>query len=128
RESLESKERIHVCLRVKPILELEKEHDTQGCVSVVDSTSIILKAPKGSKTFRLSEKNLRQLVQKFTFSQVWPVSLSVFGPKTTQEELFDGAVKQPMLDFLRGHSRLIFTYGVTNAGKTHTYRGTSEKP
>ncbi|XP_034286265.1 kinesin-like protein KIF20B isoform X1 [Pantherophis guttatus] len=119
RESLESKERIHVCLRVKPILELEKEHDTQGCVSVVDSTSIILKAPKGSKTFRLSEKNLRQLVQKFTFSQV-------FGPITTQEELFDGAVKQPTLDFLRGHSRLIFTYGVTNAGKTHTYRGTDE--
>ncbi|XP_032088243.1 kinesin-like protein KIF20B [Thamnophis elegans] len=119
RESLESKERIHVCLRVKPILELEKEHDAEGCVSVVDSTSIILKAPKGSKTFRLSEKNLRQLVQKFTFSQV-------FGPKTTQEELFNGAVKQPMLDFLRGHSRLIFTYGVTNAGKTHTYRGTDE--
>ncbi|XP_058044855.1 kinesin-like protein KIF20B isoform X2 [Ahaetulla prasina] len=119
RESLESKERIHVCLRVKPILELEKEHDDQGCVSVVDSTSIILKAPKGSKTFRLSEKNLRQLVQKFTFSQV-------FGPKTTQEELFDGAVKQSTLDFLRGHSRLIFTYGVTNAGKTHTYRGTDE--
>uniref|UniRef100_A0A670ZJI8 Kinesin family member 20B n=1 Tax=Pseudonaja textilis TaxID=8673 RepID=A0A670ZJI8_PSETE len=118
-ESLESKERIHVCLRVKPILELEKEHDTQGCVSVVDSTSIILKAPKGSKTFRLSEKNLRQLVQKYTFSQV-------FGPKTTQEELFDGAVKQPMLDFLKGHSRLIFTYGVTNAGKTHTYLGTDE--
>ncbi|XP_039191907.1 kinesin-like protein KIF20B isoform X2 [Crotalus tigris] len=119
RESLESKERIHVCLRVRPILELEKEHDVQGCVSVVDSTSVVLKAPKGSKTFRLSEKNLRQLVQKFTFSQV-------FGPKTTQEELFDGALKHPMLDFLRGHSRLIFTYGVTNAGKTHTYRGTDE--
>ncbi|XP_070608446.1 kinesin-like protein KIF20B isoform X2 [Erythrolamprus reginae] len=119
-ESLESKERIHVCLRVKPILVLKKEHDAQGCVSVVDSTSILLKAPKGSKTFRISEKNLRPLVQKFTFSQV-------FGPKTTQEELFDGAVKQPMLDFLRGHSRLIFTYGVTNAGKTHTYRGTDEE-
>ncbi|KAM6441663.1 kinesin-like protein KIF20B isoform 2-T2 [Liasis olivaceus] len=119
RESLESKERIHVCLRVRPFLELEKEHDAQECVSVVDSTSIILKAPKSSKTFRLSEKNLRQMVQKFTFSQV-------FGPKTTQEELFDRAVKQPVLDFLRGHSRLVFTYGVTNAGKTYTYQGTDE--
>ncbi|XP_063163496.1 kinesin-like protein KIF20B isoform X2 [Candoia aspera] len=119
RESLESKERIHVCLRVRPFLELEKEHDAQNCVSVIDSTSIILKAPKSSKTFRLSEKNLRQMVQKFTFSQV-------FGPKTTQKELFDGAVKQPVLDFLRGHSRLIFTYGVTNAGKTYTYQGTDE--
>ncbi|XP_025027030.1 kinesin-like protein KIF20B [Python bivittatus] len=119
RESLESKERIHVCLRVRPFLELEREHDAQECVSVVDSTSIILKAPKSSKTFRLSEKNLRQMVQKFTFSQV-------FGPKTTQEELFDRAVKQPVLDFLRGHSRLVFTYGVTNAGKTYTYQGTDE--
>ncbi|XP_020658871.3 kinesin-like protein KIF20B [Pogona vitticeps] len=119
RESLESKERIHVCLRIRPFMPLEKESDSQDCISVLDPTSVILKAPKSSNVFRLSEKNLGQLVQKFTFSQV-------FGPETTQEELFDGAVKQPVLDFLKGHSHLIFTYGVTNAGKTYTYQGTEE--
>ncbi|KAF7247547.1 Kinesin-like protein KIF20B [Varanus komodoensis] len=119
RESLESKERIHVCLRIRPYMQSEKESNSEDCVSVLDPTSIILKAPKNSKAFRLSKKNLAQLVQKFTFSQV-------FGPETTQEELFEGTVRQPVLDFLKGYSRLVFTYGVTNAGKTYTYQGTDE--
>ncbi|XP_053244653.1 kinesin-like protein KIF20B isoform X2 [Podarcis raffonei] len=119
RESLESRERIHVCLRIRPLMQSEKEGDSQDCISVLDASSVILKAPKSSKVFRLSEKNLQHLVQKFTFSQV-------FGPETTQEELFEGTVKQPVQDFLKGHSRLVFTYGVTNAGKTYTYKGTNE--
>ncbi|XP_062987691.1 kinesin-like protein KIF20B [Elgaria multicarinata webbii] len=119
RESLESKGRIHVCLRIRPFMQTEKESEFQECVSVLDPTSIVVKAPKSSKMFRLSEKNLAQLVQKFTFSQV-------FGSKTTQEELFEGTVKQPVIDFIKGHSRLVFTYGVTNAGKTYTYQGTEE--
>ncbi|KAJ6653576.1 hypothetical protein lerEdw1_009074 [Lerista edwardsae] len=119
RDSLESKERVRVYLRVRPFVQAEKECDSQDCISVLDSTSIILKAPKTSMVFRLSEKNLGQMVQKFTFSQV-------FGPETTQEEFFEGTVKQPLLDFLKGHSRLVFTYGVTNAGKTYTYQGTDD--
>ncbi|KAL8187105.1 UNVERIFIED_CONTAM: hypothetical protein K2H54_033268 [Gekko kuhli] len=119
RESLESRERIYVCLRIRPLVQSENEIESQGCVSVLDSASIILKAPKSSMVFRLSEKNLRQMVQKFTFSQV-------FGPETTQDEFFEGTVKQPVQDFLRGYSRLVFTYGVTNAGKTYTYQGTED--
>ncbi|KAH0623595.1 hypothetical protein JD844_006518 [Phrynosoma platyrhinos] len=119
RESLESKEGIHVSLRIKPFMQSEKENVSQECISVLDPTSVILNAPQSSKVFRLSEKNMGQLVQKFTFSQV-------FGPETTQEELFEGSVKQPVLDFIKGHSRLVFTYGVTNAGKTYTYQGTEE--
>nr|XP_056705595.1 kinesin-like protein KIF20B [Euleptes europaea] len=119
RESLASRERIYVCLRIRPLMQLKEETESQGCISVLDLTSIILKAPKSSMVFRLSEKNLGQMVQKFTFSQV-------FGPETTQEEFFEGTVKQPVQDFLRGHSRLVFTYGVTNAGKTYTYQGTED--
>ncbi|XP_060097286.1 kinesin-like protein KIF20B [Heteronotia binoei] len=119
RESLESRESIYVCLRIKPLMQLEKEIDSQDCISVLDSASILLKAPKSSVLFRFSEKNAGQMVQKFTFSQV-------FGPETTQEEFFEGAVKQSVQDFLRGRSRLVFTYGVTNAGKTYTYQGTED--
>lgn len=49
----------------------------------------------------------------------------VFGPETTQEEIFEGTVKQPVQEFLDGYNRLIFTYGVTNAGKTYTFQGKS---
>uniref|UniRef100_A0A674K971 Kinesin family member 20B n=1 Tax=Terrapene triunguis TaxID=2587831 RepID=A0A674K971_9SAUR len=117
RNSLDSKEHIQVCLRIRPFTATEKENESQDCVSIQDSTSIILKGPKNSMICRLSEKNVGQMVQKFTFSQV-------FGPETTQEEFFDGTVKQPVQDFLEGHNRLIFTYGVTNAGKTYTFQGT----
>ncbi|OXB60550.1 hypothetical protein ASZ78_006134, partial [Callipepla squamata] len=49
----------------------------------------------------------------------------VFGPETTREEFFEGSVKQPVQDFLEGCNRLVFTYGVTNAGKTYTFQGVS---
>ncbi|NXY67046.1 KI20B protein, partial [Glareola pratincola] len=109
---------IQVCLRVRPFTPLERENELQGCVSLEDSTSIILKAPKTSLS-RLSEKTAGQMMQKFTFSRV-------FGPETTQEEFFEGTMKEPVQDFLDGYNRLIFTYGVTNAGKTYTFQGTED--
>ncbi|XP_065527959.1 kinesin-like protein KIF20B isoform X4 [Lathamus discolor] len=118
RSSLESKGHIQVCLRIRPFTSLERENEFQDCVSLEDSTSIILKAPKNFLS-RLSEKNAGQMIQKFTFSRV-------FGPETTQEEVFEGAMRQPVQDFLDGYNRLIFTYGVTNAGKTYTFRGTED--
>uniref|UniRef100_A0A8B9PCJ1 Kinesin family member 20B n=1 Tax=Apteryx owenii TaxID=8824 RepID=A0A8B9PCJ1_APTOW len=118
RSSLESKGHIQVCLRIRPFTSLEKENESQDCVSLEDSTSIILKPPKNSLS-RLSEKTAGQLIQKFTFSRV-------FGPETTQEEFFEGTMKQPVQDFLEGYNRLVFTYGVTNAGKTYTFQGTED--
>ncbi|KAK2518783.1 Kif20b [Columba livia] len=118
RSTLESKEHIQVCLRIRPFTPLERENEFQDCVSIEDSTSIILKPPKNSLS-RLSEKTAGQMMQKFTFSHV-------FGPETTQEEFFEGTMKQPVQDFLDGCNRLIFTYGVTNAGKTYTFKGTED--
>ncbi|KGL85678.1 Kinesin-like KIF20B, partial [Tinamus guttatus] len=43
RSSLESKGHIQVCLRVRPFTSLEKENEYQDCVSLEDSTSIVLK-------------------------------------------------------------------------------------
>ncbi|NXN08439.1 KI20B protein, partial [Indicator maculatus] len=112
-DTSQSKGHIYVCLRVRPFTSSERENELQECVSLEDSKSIILKPPKNSLS-RLSEKATGQ---KFTFSQV-------FGPETTQEEFFEGTIKQPVQDFIDGYNRLIFTYGVTNAGKTYTFQGT----
>ncbi|XP_074691039.1 kinesin-like protein KIF20B [Strix aluco] len=115
RNVLEPKGHIQVCLRIRPFTSLERENELQSCVSIEDSTSVILKPPQYSLS-RLSEKTVGQ---KFTFSQV-------FAPETTQEEFFEGTMKQPVQDFLDGYNRLIFTYGVTNAGKTYTFQGTED--
>ncbi|XP_017581526.1 PREDICTED: kinesin-like protein KIF20B isoform X2 [Corvus brachyrhynchos] len=118
RSSLESKGHIQVCLRIRPFTSLERENGSQDCVSLEDSTNIVLKPPQHYLS-RLSEKSAGQMLQKFTFSQV-------FGPETTQEEFFEGTMKQPVQDFLDGYNRLVFTYGVTNAGKTYTFQGTED--
>ncbi|XP_035784136.1 kinesin-like protein KIF23 [Anopheles albimanus] len=44
----------------------------------------------------------------------------VFNETATQQDVFD-SVAQPLIDgLLRGHSGLLFAYGITASGKTHT--------
>ncbi|XP_029466575.1 kinesin-like protein KIF20B [Rhinatrema bivittatum] len=115
--SMASKEPLQVYVRIKPFSTLEiEQNESQDCITIQDDTTILLKAPRNSID-RLSEKDCAQLVQKFTFSHV-------FGHETTQVEFFEGTLKQPVREFLEGQNSLIFTYGVTNAGKTYTFQGT----
>ncbi|XP_053441334.1 kinesin-like protein KIF20B isoform X2 [Nycticebus coucang] len=116
--SLESKDYLQVCLRIRPFTQSEKEHESEGCVHILDSQTVLLKDPQ-SIIGRLSEKSSGQIAQKFTFSKV-------FGPGTTQKEFFQGCIIQPIKDLMKGQSRLIFTYGLTNSGKTYTFQGTEE--
>lgn len=50
-------------------------------------------------------------------------NFQIFSPKVSQSELFEQTVKSQLHDFLDGKNALIFTYGVTNAGKTYTIQG-----
>ncbi|XP_031468730.1 kinesin-like protein KIF20A isoform X5 [Phasianus colchicus] len=65
------------------------------------------------------EKGIGHSVHKFTFSQV-------FGPETTQREFFEGSTEEIVRAYINGVNGLVFTYGVTNAGKTYTIQGTSK--
>lgn len=47
----------------------------------------------------------------------------MYGPDTTQRQMFNGTAKGLVKDVLEGGNSLIFTYGVTNAGKTFTFLG-----
>jgi hypothetical protein len=72
-------------------------------------------------------------VKEFQFSQV-------FGPESSQEELYkstavplvEGLFPKPNANFfagdrITGHSALLFSYGITNAGKTFTMMGNGSK-
>ena len=53
---------------------------------------------------------------------------SVFPEETTQAALYKGAVA-PLVEGLRaGRSALIFAFGITNVGKTHTVIGPPADP
>ncbi|XP_041116361.1 kinesin-like protein KIF20B isoform X2 [Polyodon spathula] len=116
-DSLLEKEHLQVYLRIRPFRQSEIDKDeSQECVETENSNSVILKAPRHSLTCRLSDKSLPQMAQRFHFSHV-------YGPETTQEEIFNGTVKSMVKDFLDGANSLVFTYGVSNAGKTFTFLG-----
>ncbi|XP_031468729.1 kinesin-like protein KIF20A isoform X4 [Phasianus colchicus] len=111
---------LKVFLRVRPfsVAELEN-HETQGCITIEDSQTVILHAPKESPAMKNCEKGIGHSVHKFTFSQV-------FGPETTQREFFEGSTEEIVRAYINGVNGLVFTYGVTNAGKTYTIQGTSK--
>ncbi|NWV98253.1 KIF23 protein, partial [Machaerirhynchus nigripectus] len=47
----------------------------------------------------------------------------VFGTLVVQKQLFDVVAKPLVEDLIRGKNGLLFTYGVTGSGKTHTMTG-----
>ena len=63
-----------------------------------------------------------KLINSYKFSKV-------FGENSTQEEVFEYTCK-PLIDdlIINKKSGLVFTYGMTNAGKTFTVIGTPEQP
>ncbi|NXK23699.1 KI20A protein, partial [Arenaria interpres] len=91
----------------------------KSCVTIEDPQTVILNAPKESSAMKNSEKGIGHSAHRFTFTQV-------FGPETTQSEFFEGSMKEIVRAYVNGVNGLVFTYGVTNAGKTFTIQGTSK--
>uniref|UniRef100_A0AAZ3QKP9 Kinesin motor domain-containing protein n=1 Tax=Oncorhynchus tshawytscha TaxID=74940 RepID=A0AAZ3QKP9_ONCTS len=110
-------EHLQVYLRIRPFASTERENgESQDCVAIEPPDKVLLKAPRTSLSARLSDKSVPQTAQRFQFSQV-------LGPETSQKEMFDGTVRSLVKDVLEGGNSLVFTYGVTNAGKTFTFLG-----
>uniref|UniRef100_A0A8D0CH47 Kinesin-like protein n=1 Tax=Scleropages formosus TaxID=113540 RepID=A0A8D0CH47_SCLFO len=110
-------EKVRVYLRVRPLTELEKGRgEDQGCVCIQSEETLILQAPKHSFNMKSSERGVGQSLHKFTFTQI-------SGPDTTQQEFFERTMRENVRDVLRGENRLLYTYGVTNSGKTYTVQG-----
>ncbi|XP_077052844.1 kinesin-like protein KIF20A [Siphateles boraxobius] len=119
---ISEQQQLRVYLKVRPFSEEElRSNEEQGCVVLEDSENVSLHAPRGSASMKSSEKGIGQQVYKFRFSQI-------FGPDCSQTELFTGTVRSPLLQFLHGTNALVFCYGVTNAGKTHTIQGSPQDP
>ncbi|KFW63278.1 Kinesin-like KIF20A [Pygoscelis adeliae] len=112
--------KLKVYLRVRPLksTEVEKGED-QGCVCIENSDTLLLKAPKDSFTMRSTERGVGQAAHRFSFTQI-------FGPDVGQKLFFDETMKQVVKDVLNGQNWLVYTYGITNSGKTHTIQGSNK--
>lgn len=52
----------------------------------------------------------------------------VYGPTSSQENVFESLGMPLVLDLLQGKNGLLFSYGITNGGKTFTVSGDHDSP
>ncbi|XP_053573002.1 kinesin-like protein KIF20A isoform X2 [Bombina bombina] len=118
--SEEGIDKVLVYVRIRPFVdgEMDKKED-QGCIVVEDPETLVLRAPKDSFSMRNMERGIGQSMHKFSFSQI-------FGPEVDQKQFFDTTMKGVVKDALNGQNWLVYTYGVTNSGKTYTIQGSSK--
>ncbi|XP_072517517.1 kinesin-like protein KIF20A [Salminus brasiliensis] len=115
----DASEKLKVFLRIRPLTEAEKERgEEQGCVCVQTEDTLLLTAPKDSHNMRSAERGIVQSVHKFNFTRI-------FGSQTSQQDVYDQTMREMVRDVLRGENRLLYTYGITNSGKTYTIQGTA---
>ena len=99
----EVSERIQVCVRIKPITDNKK---------------------RDSYAWDWGEKTLHPQ----RFSQLRYTYDHVFTPDSTNSAIFDSVVKNVVLQCINGYDGSVFTYGLTNSGKTFTMNGSQSQP
>ncbi|XP_049597849.1 kinesin-like protein KIF20A isoform X1 [Syngnathus scovelli] len=110
-------ERVKVFLRIRPLTEVEREKgEDQECVEVQDEETLLLRAPSCSQNMKVAERGISPSMHKFTFTKIC-------GPETTQQNFYECTMKEMVKSVLQGENRLLYTYGVTNSGKTYTIQG-----
>eukprot|EP00052_Salpingoeca_macrocollata_P024644 m.221415 g.221415 ORF g.221415 m.221415 type:complete len:898 (-) comp22289_c0_seq5:168-2861(-) len=97
------REPVKVYLRIRPQTDSEEE-EGPSCVQVTDPEHALLVCPKTKPT-------------SYEFSRV-------FDDCTSQVEVFQKTSMSLVKDLLGGKNALLFTYGITNSGKTYTMQGT----
>jgi kinesin family protein 20 len=108
---------IKVYLRIRPATEVERSSGlVENCVTIENERSVTVTAPQQSHSYRSSLYGVTRQKQCFHFSRV-------FGEDTTQQQFYDETMKSTINEFIDGQNCLIFSYGVTNSGKTYTIHG-----
>ncbi|XP_032088789.1 kinesin-like protein KIF23 isoform X4 [Thamnophis elegans] len=102
------KDPVGVYCRVRPVGIPNQE----CCIEVISSTTVQVHSPDG---YRIARNGEYKEVQ-YSFKEV-------FGTSISQKQVFDVVAKPLVEDLIRGKNGLLFTYGVTGSGKTHTMTG-----
>ncbi|XP_045129221.1 kinesin-like protein KIF23 isoform X1 [Portunus trituberculatus] len=102
---------VEVFCRIRPA-EIPGQEE---CIAEVDSRTVKLTPPNSSFAYR----NGSAKEQLYKFGRV-------FGPSSSQKELFSRVAMPLVSDLVNGRNGLLFAYGVTGSGKTYTMQGTPQ--
>jgi len=104
-----TKDPVEVYCRVRPAEDLTDEK----CITVVSDKHIQLTPPSSSRAYVTGKET------QYGFQ-------GIFGEDASQSDVFLRAGLPLVEDLLKGQNGLLFTYGVTGSGKTHTMQGSLE--
>jgi kinesin family protein 20 len=120
--SINHSERLHIFLKLKPFSEEDEiAQQDKGCFIVNSDTTITIKAPKQSMYFKNQAQKKESSNHLFQFSYV-------FQPEISQKDFFTATLLPCFDRLISGENLLIFSYGVTNSGKTYSMQGNSKNP
>ncbi|KAL5535141.1 hypothetical protein ACEPAF_3235 [Sanghuangporus sanghuang] len=110
------REPIKAFLRIRPNGDTNDDDQTATpYLKKLSDSAVQMTDLSGSNRIRLHPQ-----AQVYTFNHV-------FTPETRQSGFFTKTTLPLVQDLLQGQNGLIFTYGVTNSGKTYTIQGGTEK-
>ncbi|XP_074661164.1 kinesin-like protein KIF23 [Tubulanus polymorphus] len=100
---------VEVYCRIRPL----DSSSVEKCVRPINATTLQISPPESSVGFR--NGNLKQV--QYTFKLL-------FDEDTSQKAVFDQIAYPLVSDLLHNRNGLLFAYGITSSGKTHTMTGT----
>ncbi|PWN37267.1 kinesin-domain-containing protein [Meira miltonrushii] len=95
-----------------------KDSNVEPYIEVVNDTEVFMNPPKDSSAPR-ARIHVGAVPTKYTFSKVFAGN----APDRSQASFFQSTTLPLVNELLQGQSGLIFTYGVTNSGKSYTVQG-----
>lgn len=104
-----SKEPVKVFCRLRPMV----QPNDVSCIKITSDTSLVITSGESVTNARSANKAIRTC-----FSHV-------FGPNTSQNEVFNIVALPLVQNLINGKNSLLFTYGVTGSGKTYTMSGSA---
>lgn len=102
---------VEVSCRIRPI-----SASSAKCVEQISDSTLKLTAPTGSQMFKNNPVSLF-----YTFN-------SIFNEEDSQKGVFDKLALPLVDELIKGKNGLLFAYGVTSSGKTHTMIGQANNP
>ncbi|EAU93227.2 kinesin-like protein KIF23 [Coprinopsis cinerea okayama7 len=111
------REAIMAYLRIRP--RIGEEPSKAPYLVPISDTSVRMTDPNDTQNRSQYRASVIQPSSIYTFSHVFP-------PETQQVDFFTKTTLPLVKDLLQGQNGLLFTYGVTNSGKTYTVQGGSE--
>lgn len=111
-----TKQPVTVYLRIRPKSAQEIQLNDPDCLHSVNKTTLLAIAPSHCKILKNNGRGPSEQSKYFYFSQI-------YNEKSTQGEIFNECVLPLLEDFFDGQNCLLFSYGVTNSGKSYTITG-----